>query len=139
LEPREAVQQHDLFTRRARKLPPAPEFAIHVMVADLLDRWASPGWRWTHIASGELRNIATAARLKRMGVKPGWPDFILLHPKGWPHFLELKRRGGKLSAAQDDFRAWCAVNQTPFACVDSFDKALATLKGWGALRMMVRA
>ena len=129
-----AAQQIDLFTRRPRKPPSAPEFSLHCMVADVLDRWASPGWRFTHFPSGELRNKITAARLKRMGVKPGWPDFILLSPASVAHFLELKRRGERLSDSQDEFADWCAAHGYPFACCDDFRAALTVLKGWSAVR-----
>jgi hypothetical protein len=39
-----------------------------------------PGWQWTHLPFGEKRSAVTGARLKRMGTKRGWPDFILLSP-----------------------------------------------------------
>jgi hypothetical protein len=109
------------------------------MVAEMLDRWASTGWRWTHIASGELRDKVTAARLKRMGVKPGWPDFILISNLGVPHFLELKRRRRTLSPAQEEFARWCVETALPHAVCDGFDKALAALKMWGALRVEASA
>jgi VRR-NUC domain len=124
----------DLFTRRARKPPPAPEFSLHVMVADVLERWASPGWRFTHFPAGELRNKVTAARLKRMGTKPGWPDLILLSPMSLTYFLELKRCGERLSDNQAEFADWCAAHGYPFACCDDFSAALVVLKNWGAVR-----
>jgi hypothetical protein len=128
--------QRDLFTKRVRQLPAAPEFLFHVMIADVLGRWAAPGWLHTHLPMGELRTPATAGRLKRMGVKPGWPDFILLSPNGLAHFLELKRKGGRLSPHQQAFAHWCE-GRCPFACVDSFDAALGELKGWGALKVSI--
>ena len=128
------ARQIDLFTRRPRKPPPTPEFSPHVMVADVLDRWMSPGWRFTHTASGELRDKITAPRLKRMGLKRGWPDFILLAPASLAHFLELKRRGETLSETQEDFADWCSPHGYPCACVDDFTAALAILKHWGAVR-----
>ena len=133
------ARQIDLFTRRPRKLPPAPEFSTHVMLADVLDRWRSPGRRFTHFPAGELRNKITAARLKCMGVKPGWPDLILLSPTSLAHFLELKRRGERLSDHQAEFADWCAVHNYPFACCDDFDSALASLKDWGAVRGSIHA
>jgi hypothetical protein len=128
------ARQIDLFTRRPRKPPTAPEFSLHVMVADVIDRWASPGWRFTHFPAGELRDKITAGRLKRMGVKPGWPDFILLSPAALAHFLELKRRGEHLSENQSEFADWCATHGYPFACCDDFRAALARLQAWGAVR-----
>jgi hypothetical protein len=131
--------QINLFTRRVSRPPPAPEFNTHCMIADLLRRFANPGWRWWHIPSGEKRSPATGARLKRMGVQRGLPDFELLAPLGasWrarPHFLELKRRGGALSEEQKEFAAWCGANDVPYAVVKSFDEALTQLKAWGAVR-----
>ena len=78
------------------------EFRLHCAVADLIRRTAAPGWRWTHIASGEYRTPTTAGRLKRMGVTPGWPDFLFVSAQGRVAFLELKRPGGRLSPKQTD-------------------------------------
>jgi hypothetical protein len=133
------ARQPDLFTKRIRKPPPAPEFSLHCMVADALDRWISPGWRFTHFPSGELRDKITAARLRRMGVKPGWPDFILLSPVGHAHFLELKRRGETLSDSQDEFAGWCAAHGYPFTVADDFSAALTILQDWGAVRTSLHA
>jgi hypothetical protein len=134
--------QIDLFTRRVRKLRPAPEFALQCMVADILRRWVMPGWRWTHLPMGEERPSKiikdkrvsfAAARLKRMGLNPGWPDLILLSPTALAHFLELKRRGGRPDKEQEDFAAYCRAHGYPHAWTDRFDGAVNTLKGWGAL------
>ena len=138
LAPREAGQR-DLFTRRVRKPPPAPEIAVHCMVADILRRWGTPGWRWTHLPFGEYRPPATAARLKRMGVQKGWADFVLLGPGGKVHFLELKREGAKLSDDQKEFGWWCMENCVPFEWTDRFDTAVEILKGWGAVRATIAA
>jgi hypothetical protein len=124
----------DLFRRRSRKPPPAPEFHLQCLVADILRRWLAPGWRFTHIASGEYRSKATAGRLKRI---PGWPDFILLSPGALAHFLELKRRGRGLTDEQDEFAAYARAHGYPFEWTDNFDKALAILKRWGAIRVAI--
>ena len=128
------MSQADLFTKRYRKLSPPPEFNLHVMVADTLGRWVNPDWQYTHIASGEFRTEATARRLKRMGVKPGWPDFILLSPAGVPYFMELKRPGGKLSEHQAVFSQWCVAHGVAFAICDTYEGVLKQLKGWNVVR-----
>jgi hypothetical protein len=48
-----------------------------------------------HIPNGEKRDAATAARLKRMGVKPGIPDLFLPAARAKFHglYVELKRVG----------------------------------------------
>jgi hypothetical protein len=133
--------QLDIFTKRVRQLPPAPEFSMQAMLADILAKWGSRDWRYTHMPLGEYRTAATAGKLKRMGVVAGWSDFILLSPKprSLAHFLELKRRGSKLSEAQEEFAAYCAEQGYPFACVDRFEDAVNILKEWGALRVSVQA
>jgi hypothetical protein len=131
----------DLFGTPIAKLPPAKEFATHAMVADVLDRWGAPGWVFNHCASGEYRTAATAGRLKRMGVKPGWPDLVLLSPAGRAYFLELKRKGEKLTPSQRAFEDFCETGGQRFAhaVAWSFDEALGWLKMWGAIRASVTA
>jgi hypothetical protein len=138
----QARQLHLFRGRRQRgEVPPAAEFRVHCMVADALRDWAVPGWMWTHLPMGERRDAVTGARLKRMGTKAGWPDFILIAPATVqlqsmlrPHFLELKRRGGRLTDAQSAFAEWCAGSRCPHAVAYGYEEALAVLKGWGVLR-----
>ena len=131
--------QIDLFTKRVRTaMPTAAEFAVHCMVADMLRRLAARDWQWSHLPFGEYRPPATAARLKRMGVMPGWPDFLLLSPGGQPHFLELKReREGRLNDAQEGFAAWCGAHGVAYAVCNRFDAAIHQLTAWGALRARI--
>jgi hypothetical protein len=104
------------------------------MIADLLKRWGSPSWRWTHLPMGENRDPITGARLKRMGVMPGWPDFIFAGRDSRMFFLELKRKGsGRVSDDQADVIAHLAVCGFAVLVTDSFDDAVATLKSLGIL------
>lgn len=136
----------DLFSKRKRRIArPASEFNTHVAVADVLRRWSTPGWRWTHLPFGEHRNAVTGARLKRMGTQVGWPDFILLSPAllpdltGTAHFLELKREGAKLNEFQRSFADFCIDNGFPHFWTASFADAINMLKAWGAVRASVKA
>jgi len=130
--------QLNLFTGRVRGPPTPLEFNLHCMVADTLRRWLSEGWRWTHIPNGELRSKTTGARLKRMGLMPGWPDIILLSDDGVPHFMELKRKGFSLSDPQADFADWCSQRGVAYVICDSFEAALSQLQAWGAVMGSVR-
>ena len=138
-------QQLPMFGRRKRPRRGALEFNTHVAVADVLRRWSTPGWRWTHLPFGEHRNAITGARLKRMGTQVGWPDFVLLSPAippdqpGTAHFLELKRDGGKLTDFQQAFADFCALNEYPYRWTDNFRDAISQLKAWGAVRASVSA
>lgn len=69
---------------------------------------------WFAVPNGEFRNIVTARKLRKMGVRPGVADYIMLHASGGyqiAYALELKReKGGRLSDDQKGFRdAWQAM------------------------------
>jgi len=117
--------------------PSATEDALHFMIADILRLWCRPGWYYTHIPHGEKRSIATAKKLKDMGVIAGWPDFILLSPDRGAHFLELKRLKQGLSDTQQVFADYCCAFHYPHAVTDTFDDTLAVLKHWQAVRVQV--
>ena len=128
--------QRDLFGKRLRKPPPAPEFATHCMVADTLKLSIMPGWLWFHVPNGEYRSDRTAARLKRMGVRPGVSDFLLIAPPtGLVHALEIKRRGEKPSHLQKAFLGAVEAAGGMASYADTFDGAMAVLMGWGAVRL----
>lgn len=127
--------------RRVRARKPTvvrpKEIELHMPIADVLRRFCKPGWRWAHYPAGEHRDARTGTKLRAMGVQRGWPDLILFNPCGALHALELKRRGAKLSADQEDFRKWCGVYGVPYSVATSVDEAMAVLVRWGALRIVV--
>jgi VRR-NUC domain len=110
------------------------ETDIHMAIADLLRRAASPGVSWFHPANGELRNIRTAARLKKMGVRPGIPD-LMITINGRMHGLELKTTKGRTSPAQiamhDEMRASGVVIEI----AHGIQAAVDVLRRWGAIRL----
>lgn len=120
---------------RPRKEPAVreKEITLHMRVAGFLRAHGRPEWRWTHIPAGELRDARTAAKLKAMGLQPGWPDLLLLSPSGVAHCLEFKRKGGRLSEAQEAFRQWCVSQGVAFVVADTAAGALDALRRWGAL------
>src|SRR5262245_23445422 len=135
------TSQLDLLNPRRRKLPPpAKEFEVHCMVADMLARWKAPKWVAFHVPNGEARDEITGGRLKRMGTRRGVSDFILIAPpNGRAHVLELKRRGCKPTTDQYVFLLEVETAGGVSAWVDSFDQAMAVLKKWGAVRATVSA
>lgn len=130
-------------TRARRARPRKPhvhrplEQSIHFAVVDALRQLCAPDWRWSHFPAGEARDARTGAKLKRMGTKPGWPDFVLISPRGMFHALELKRLGGSLSDDQQGFQTWCIAHGVPHGVAYSLDDALAIFCHWGCLRSKV--
>jgi len=127
--------------RQKPEAPPiATEFRLACAVADTLRRCARKDWQWTAFPAGEHREVITGERLKRMGLKPGWPDYIFISPGGVAHFLELKRkaRGSNLTDAQAKFRDWCLAQSVPHAVARTYDEAIAIVTEWDVMRLEVR-
>jgi len=89
-----------------------PEFkdeeAFQRAVVIMLRRMApAPGVVWFHVPNGGWRDMATAVKLKAMGVKPGVADLLFFGPQLTPLALELKWGAGRLSPFQKSFKtAW---------------------------------
>ena len=133
------MQLHLLKSKKQKgKAPPPLEFASHVFIADTLRQCCSKEWEWTHFPAGEKRNIVTAARLKRMGLRPGWLDFQFAGPNRQMLFLELKRRGSKPSDAQEHLIAHLLKCGFDVQITDNVREAIAWLKGYGILRVEVQ-
>lgn len=76
--------------------PMTPEDDLHVSIAQLLEVVVRLPAMWTCFPAGNVPLPPQyAAKLARMGLKRGWPDFLVLHE--WMHGIELKRADGKLS------------------------------------------
>ena len=82
-------------------------------------------------ASGK-KSIHSAVRDKKLGVKAGVPDIVIID-KGKHFYIELKAGKGKLSPAQIEFRDYCYEWSIPWELCRSLDEVIETLKGWGVI------
>ena len=84
--------------RSFRLTQPIPaEDELHAAVAALLWRVVLPPAEWSCFAAGHVPLAPQwAAKLARLGLRRGWPDFLVVHC-GKVHGIELKRPGGRLS------------------------------------------
>lgn len=140
-----SAQRPQRMKRAAHLHKSPPELEVHFMIADALSYGIEPGWFWWHTPNGGERVAfinakgkrvsPEAARLKRMGVKPGISDFLLLSPTGDLHALELKREGKIPTVDQLYFLRIVDRSGGQAAWVDNFDDAMSVLKNWGALRI----
>jgi len=112
------------------------EFKLQCAVASTIRQFLNPKWRAVHLPFGEHRNPSTAGRLKRMGVEPGWPDWLLVGPNK-VCFLELKRGNGKPSPQQEAIAAHLVMSGCAYSIAWSYARAIQELKNWGALPMTI--
>jgi hypothetical protein len=82
------------------------EIIEHKHAAKWLDADSKTRGRWLHIPNGESRCEITGARLKAMGVKRGFPDIMIYHPR-IIIAQELKRLDG--GDTSDDQTHWLKV------------------------------
>src|ERR1700756_610025 len=87
---------------------------------------ASQRIKFTASANGGKRDYREAAKLKRMGVSPGFPDIEIPLPSGGYHglYIEMKReKGGKLSRAQKDWLEYLRSKNYYADVAEGFDEA----------------
>jgi hypothetical protein len=69
---------------------------LHEAVAKMLELVLLPPAEWTCFPAGNIPlEPRFAAKLARMGLRAGWPDFLVVHR--WVYGIELKGTGGTLS------------------------------------------
>ena len=118
--------------RAAKPRYEASEDVIHRAVVEHLWLRSAPGVVWWHTPNGELRDLATARKLKALGTRPGVPDLALVI-EGRAHFLELKTRKGRLSLEQRQMHASLLIAGAIVETAHGVDQAISTLVSWGAL------
>ena len=131
---RATLQQPRRRERKPPRLGPQPsELQTHIAIAGHLRHRPAAGLFWFHPPNGELRDKATAAKLKAMGTRAGVPDIVLLH-RGRVYGLEIKRHDGRVSTEQHDVRREIEQAGGFWAVAHGVDQGLAILTAWGLLR-----
>lgn len=112
------------------------EASLQEAVVAFLDRVLLPPATFTAISHGiyftKDREEAKrrGARLKRLGLKPGWPDIIILH-NGRTHGIELKTSDGTLSEAQKAVHTAMVLARCTVTVCRSVDDVRDRLEVWG--------
>jgi hypothetical protein len=131
--------------RRARPtlgvaLPPMKEISLHIQAASFMFRAMPPEVIWFHCPNGEVRDKATAGKLKAMGVLPGVFDFGLIWPNGQASWLELKVGDNDLSEEQVKFQDRARANRCGTATAWTLEQVEEILARWcGAYGLKLRA
>jgi hypothetical protein len=87
---------------------------------------------------GELRSAATGARLKRQGLKPGWPDYLFISPGGDCISSNSNAGTAALRCARSLPCLVPSAHGVRWCCARSYDEAIAAVTAWGVLRREVR-
>ena len=97
----------------------ATETQEQIAVADYL---RAKGIMFLHVPNEGKRSVTMGQILTAMGMKPGFPDLLILEPRGAHHGLaiEMKIPGGRLSYNQKE---WLA---------DLASRRYAAVAAWGA-------
>jgi hypothetical protein len=111
-----------------------PEFRLQCAVADLLRFCAKPDVYWSALPMGEKRTLATGARLKRMGVRPGAGDLLILAPATVPIMLELKTEKGRLSDTQKATQVDWEKAGGKYFVASGYQMAHDFLEIWGIIK-----
>jgi hypothetical protein len=64
------------------------------------------------------------------GLRPGVPDLLIAGPEGITYYIEVKRPGGRLSPAQEDWTSWLWSNNCPCAVVYGLEDVRSALAAW---------
>lgn len=111
-------------------LPPAKEISLHMSAAAFMRRALPPEIIWYHCPNGEVRDKATAGKLKGMGVLAGVPDLCFVMPNGQAAFLELKVGGGRLDDDQITFGFRARSVGCGHAVATTMEEVEAVLARW---------
>jgi len=115
------------------------ESQIQIQVADWLRlHEASGGFIFFAVPNEGMGKAKTGAglgrmaRLKRMGLRPGVADIVIIKD-GRAYFLEMKTVTGELSDNQAIFGLDCGKIHAQYQVAHSFEEAQKIVKKWGII------
>jgi hypothetical protein len=129
---RQQPTRADVRPRRNRR-----EDMIQRAVFEHLALRSTPGVFAFHPANGGWRSHIEAAILNGLGARAGVPDVIAVKD-GCTYVLEIKRPGGRLTAAQNAAHAALRAAGATVVTRYCLDDAVAQLERWGLLRGRAR-
>jgi len=116
-----------------------PEADLQIQVVDLLRLYESRMvfifWSTPNELLGSARSkggLARMARFKRMGLRPGVADLVIVK-NGRIYFLELKSETGRQSEIQKKFQNDAIGVGADYALAHNLDEAIYALKIWGII------
>jgi len=121
-------------TAKHRNSDDDSEHLIQTRLVNLLPPLLKPDIVALAIPNGGLRHPVVALRLKEEGLRPGSPDLVFPKPGGLTAWLEMKKKGGRLSDEQLGMAARLRRLGHDWAVADSVESALEALHKMGVLK-----
>lgn len=106
------------------------EDSFQVSIAKFLDLLAGPwGFQWFHVPNetGIQLPIQVMVKRKKMGVKPGVGDCVIVKEGGSMFYVELKLPKRKQSKSQKEWQRRCQDLNIPYYLCDTTEKVVAAL------------
>jgi hypothetical protein len=105
-----------------------PEDRLQIAASNYL-KLQYPGCLWFHPPNGGSRNKIEGAKLKRMGVKPGISDILILEPRKEYSGLaiELKSAKGRATTEQKEFLKLLEERNWRTAIINNLDDFIKTV------------
>lgn len=96
-------------------------------VVILFRKKLSPATIWFHVPNGGFRHIVTAKRLRKLGARPGVPDFLLFNAGAPDIALELKARSGSQEEDQREYQDYWEAQGRLYFVVKTLAQVTAVL------------
>lgn len=80
------------------------------------------------IPNGGSRNVIEAVNLKAQGVLAGIPDLVILGPRGFTLWVEVKTETGKLTKNQRNMYEWMHDNGHKIKIIRSFEDFMSEME-----------
>lgn len=93
--------------------------------------YACPEARAVAVPNAARRTRWEAARAKKEGMAPGFPDIQVMGPGARIALIEFKTAKGRVSETQGEWHAWLDANGFPVAVCRSADAAMDFLRSLG--------
>ncbi len=90
---------------------------------------------WFHVPNGMKSTGRHVNNMKRMGLRPGVADLVIL-ADGKAYCMELKAKGGKQTVEQIAFQEACELAGVPYVVCDNLQAAITVLRDWKLIRKM---
>lgn len=117
------------YKRGPRRTPRQnPELALQIAVARFLSLALPTDVEWTASLSGAHLGPAQRSKMKASGLRPGFPDLMMIFRRR-TYYIELKAEKGVLSS--DQKRVLAALHPDCWAVCRSLDEVVAALTRWG--------